>query len=155
MLPGRGHPQLLWATRSCLTILTAKNLSLRSSLDIPSSSLKAISPHCVITCPHKKSLSIFSVVPSGTGRPLEGPPGAFSMLKSPNSPSLSSQERCSRPLLILMALHWALSGMPRSPLYWCEGSELYPAPQMWLHQCGAEGKDQSLSLLEIMHPGCH
>lgn len=48
-----------------------------------------------------------------------------------------------------MALHWVLSSMSRSPLYWCEGLELDLAPQMWPHQCGAEGKDQSLSLLAI------
>lgn len=37
---------------------------------------------------------------------------------SPNSFSLSLQERCSSPLIILAAFHWTLSSMSSSLLYW-------------------------------------
>lgn len=35
-----------------------------------------------------------------------------------NSLSLSSQERCSNPFIILVAIHWGPSSMSRSFLYW-------------------------------------
>lgn len=42
----------------------------------------------------------------------------FTRLKSPKSLSFFSEERCSRPLITLVALHWTLSSIPMFLLYW-------------------------------------
>ena len=42
----------------------------------------------------------------------------FSRLNSPSSFSLSSQERCSSPLIIFVALLWTHSNRSTSFLYW-------------------------------------
>jgi len=51
----------------------------------------------------------------------------FSRLNKPSSLSLSSQERCSCPLIILTALHWPLSSSSSSFLNW--------EAQNWTQHC--------------------
>lgn len=48
----------------------------------------------------------------------------FSRMNSPKSPGLSSQERCSHSSVMFVVLHWTLSGVSMSFLYW--------GPQNWI-----------------------
>lgn len=63
-----------------------------------------------------------------------------SRLNSWCSLSPSSQERCSRPVIILGVLYWTFSSMSLSLLYW-GAPELDLVLHAWPHQCWVEGND--------------
>lgn len=63
----------------------------------------------------------------------------FSRLNSCSLVSFSSQQRCSRPLIIMVALHWIISSISTSLLY--QETEREPELGMFPHQCWAEEKD--------------
>lgn len=60
------------------------------------------------------------------------PSHLFSRLQSCNFLSLSSKGRCSSPVITFTALHWTLSGMSMSLLYWeAENWKLPQVQQYW------------------------
>ncbi|KAK4827407.1 hypothetical protein QYF61_017837 [Mycteria americana] len=77
---------------------------------------KAITPCPITTCPCKKSLSSFLVGPFRYWKATIRFPRSllFSRLNNPNSLSLPSQERCSSPLIIFVALLWTHSNRSMS-----------------------------------------
>jgi len=103
-----------------LTTLTGKNFFLLSKS--PLFHLEAITPCPITTCPCKKSFSSFIVGPFRYWKAAVSCPQSllFSRLKSPNSLSLSSQQRCSSPWIIVVA---SSGPAPTSPGLSCaEGS---------------------------------
>lgn len=69
----------------------------------------------------EKSLALFSwYAPSRYWYTLERSPLSllFSILNSPSSCSLSSQEKCSSPFITFVAVCWTFSSMLMSLLYW-------------------------------------
>ena len=90
------------------------------------------------------------------GLPVEALKKALllSRLNKPSSLSLSSQERCSSHLLILVALRWTLSSSSSSFLKW--GAQNWTQCSRWgLTRAVQRGRRTSLNLLAtllLMHP---
>ena len=76
---------------------------------------KTIAPCPVTTGPGKMSVPFFLISPLYI---LKGPSKVFPRLKSPNSLSLSAEERGSSLPTISMALLWTCSNRSMSFLYW-------------------------------------
>ena len=102
--------------------LTVKNFFLISSLNLPSTQFKAISPCLVTTCPYKKSLPSF---PVGSFQVLEG------CYKVSSEPSLLQVEepQLSQPILIEELLQpsnlWPSSKpAPTTPRPSCTGGSI-------------------------------
>ncbi|KAK4821027.1 hypothetical protein QYF61_012113 [Mycteria americana] len=93
---------------------------------------KAITPRPITTCPCKESLSSLLGGPFRYCKAARRCPHSllFRRLNNPSSPSLSSQERCSSPLIIFMALLWTCSNRSMSFLCW--------GPQSWTQYCSPE-----------------
>jgi len=95
----------------CLTTPTVKNFFLISSLNLPSSSLK---PFHLVLLLHVLIKTFSPVFPSAPFRywkaAVKSPQSLLSSrLRSPNSLSLSSQGRCSSPLIFFTVLLWTCS----------------------------------------------
>lgn len=105
---------------------------------------KTLPPCPVTTCPCKKYVSSFLV---GSLHILEGCSEgslqfSFSRLYSPNSLSLSLQERASFPLIIFMALLWTHSN--RSTFFLFGGPELKAVVQVVSFAGRVEGQNHLL-----------
>ena len=115
----------------CFTTLMLKNFFQTSNLNLPSFSLQ----------PFPLVLSLHTLVISPSPSFLEAPfwywkaavrsPWSllFSRLNSPNSLSLSSQERCSSPLINFVALLWTCSN--RSMSFFCWGPQNQTQYSRW------------------------
>lgn len=83
--------------------------------------LLLVDAHCISSCCLTPPRRIWShpvdTFPSAIYTHWPNSPWAFSMLDKPSSLSLSSYERRSRPLIILVAIHWSCSRNSMSPLY--------------------------------------
>jgi len=127
----------------CFTTLIVTSFFLIFSLNLPSLSLKPL----LLVLSQQALLNRFS--PSF----LQGPFGywkaalrspcslLFSRLKSPNTLSLSSQERCSSPWIIFVALLWTCSNSSMPFFCVLRAAELDAGLQMESHQNGAEGQN--------------
>ena len=119
-----------------------KNFFLISSLNLPSLSWKPL----LFVLSQQALLKIFS--PSLLQASFRYRKAAirsphsllYSRLKSPNSVSLSSHERCSSPQIIFVALLWTRSNISMSRLCW-EAPELDTVLQVGSHQSGVEGQN--------------
>ncbi|KAK2540579.1 hypothetical protein Q9966_004304 [Columba livia] len=110
---GRPHQPL-----QCSITLTVKKCFLMFRGNVP----------CFSLCPLPLVLSLYttekSLAPSSLHLPLEylytlmRSTRAFSRLDSPSSLSLAPYDRCSRPIIILVALSGTLSSMSVSLLHW-------------------------------------
>ena len=104
----------------CLTALIGKNFFLISNLNLHSFSSKplplALSRHALVKSPSPAFSHVtFKYWKTSITSPCSLP---FSRVNSPNSLSLSSQERCSIPLIIFVALLWTRSNKSTSFLCW-------------------------------------
>jgi len=68
---------------------------------------------------------------------LRESPQAFFSLNSTSCPSFSSQENCSTPFIIFVALYWTFSSSSISLILESPDTVL----QVWPYQCWGEGKD--------------
>jgi len=92
---------------------------------------KAITPCSVATGPCKTSLSSFllSLLKVLKGHKKVFPQPSLPQAEQPSSPSLSSQQRCSSPRMIFVALLWTHSN--RSMLFLCGGPWSWTQDSRW------------------------
>ena len=119
-----------------------------SNLNLPSCSLKplplVLSLHVLV----KSASPSFLYAPSGTGRLLQGLPGAFSRLNNPNSLSLSSWERCSSPRHFRGLLGTCSN---RSMSFLCRGLQSWMQDSRWgLTTAEQRRRIPSLDLLALL-----
>lgn len=148
--PGMGHPLPLWSKSCCFTSLIVKNF-LKSNLNWASFSLKpltlVLSQDTLLKCLSLSFLQAFFGYQKGT---LRSPQSLlFPKLNNTNSLCLSSQERCSCPLIIFLALLWTHSNMP----FLCWG--LDTVPKVGSHESAVERKNhlpQTTAYASLMQP---
>jgi len=135
----------------CLTTLIAENFFLVSNLNLPSFSLKPLS-FVLLQEALLKSLShpflqaYFTYWKAAVRSPCSL---LFSRLNSPNSLSLSSQERCSSPHIIFVALLCTRSN--RSMSFLCRRLQSWMQDCRWgLTRAEQRGRTPSLDLLAML-----
>ena len=104
----------------CLTTLIVKNFFLLSKLNLPSFTFKSLPLVLSLPALVKKSISSFLASPLQVLKAAirSAQNLLFSKLNNPSSLSLSSQERCSIPLLTFVALLWTHFNSSMSFLCW-------------------------------------
>lgn len=141
--PGRETPQPFCASAQSITLLRTAYWCVSRTSCVP------VYAHCLLSC-HWTPLKIFWLHPLCTLPSCIYTHWWDSLLWADaflaKSLSLFLYKRCSTPLIIFLALHWTLSNVSMSSLYWGVENWILYSRCSSPHWCSIEGNTHSVTV---------